>query len=97
MHYYTQRQFGAFDESNKEDYTLEYAVQMGPKLCIPTLTINHFKGGSRGEKVAQEVNLRISSLTIRVTESGVGVGVECSWSDSIDNTQQIMMPKRLFE
>lgn len=37
------------------------------------------------KKVTQEVNLRISSLTIRVTESGVRVGLECSWSDSTDN------------
>lgn len=30
--------------------------------------------------MTQGANLGKSSLTIRVTESGVGVGVDCSWS-----------------
>lgn len=49
--------------------------------------------------MTQEVNLRISSPTIRVKESGVGLGVDCNWSDSIDKqpTQQIPIHKHLFE
>lgn len=37
--------------------------------------------------MAQEVNLQVSSLTIRVTESGAAVGVECSWSDFVANNK----------
>ena len=46
-----------------------------------------------------KVDLRKSSLTIRVTESGVGVGVgvDCSRGSSRENTQQNLIHKQLFE
>lgn len=37
--------------------------------------------------MAKGVDLQVSSLTIRVTESDVGVGVECSWSDIVANNR----------
>lgn len=47
--------------------------------------------------MTKEVDLRKSSLTIRVTESGVGVGVDCSRGNSRENTQQNLIHKQLFE
>lgn len=79
-----------------------WKLRKGPKLCIPTLTINHYFGGREGGGgggLTQEVNLWKSSPTIRGKESRVGVGVDCNRSDSIDKqpTEQITIQKPLFE
>lgn len=64
---------------------------MGPELCIPTLTINHFffrVGVGIGGGEVKISGRRSGSKNIISRYRGHrkrGLAVGCSWSDSVDN------------